>query len=256
MLNGPIAYENDIDRLRDLPDLGDTEKEIVRRIFVLGFEAAEKDGREDQAWVYQRLLRRLLLAQALDQPIQKNSAPIPPAVENPAPKLANSALVPVHYRYSAWLRDNAIALGVLVAASLEDKMRLAGQTWFRRASGTAWKSKVSPRGPLAITAVALLLIPIAYFGAPRGNTAKETPNYTNPTPSHSLPSPDLTSSIFPEIPFCHHSTVTRYRRNKSTLFWQVNSPTFDALTVIGVKRIAISWAVYLLKCGSIATAML
>jgi hypothetical protein len=215
MLNGPIAYENDIDKLRDLVDLSNTEKEIVRRIFVLGFEAAEKDGREDQAWVYQRLLRRLLLAQALDQPIQKNSAPIPPAVKNPAPKLANSALVPVHYRYSAWLRDNAIALGVLVAASLEDKMRLPGQTWFRRRLGTAWKSKVSPRGPLAITAVALLLIPIAYFGTRRGNTAKETPNYTNPTPSLPLPRPELTSSVFPRdpvLPSRHRDDPRTYRK--------------------------------------------
>src|SRR5246127_996391 len=81
MLNGPIAYENDIDKLRDLVDLSNTEKEIVRRIFVLGFEAADKDGREEQAWVYQRLLRRLLLAQALDQPIHKDTASISSANE-------------------------------------------------------------------------------------------------------------------------------------------------------------------------------
>jgi len=196
MRDGPALYEDDIDRLRDLLDLSDTEKEIVRRIFVLGFEAAEKDGREEQAWVYQRLLRRLLLAQALDQPIRKTSPRI--TVENPAPKLAEDALVAVRYRYSAWLRDKAIALRGLMAASL-GRIRLTGQTWFLRARQTSWKPKMFPRGALAITAVTLLIIPIAYFGSLRGNAAKETASYTPPL-SLSLPRAKLTSSVFPRDP--------------------------------------------------------
>src|SRR5712692_1431708 len=65
-LDGPLAFEDDIDEVRSLSDLNETEKEIVRRLFVLGFQSAEKRGREDQAWAYQRLLRRLLLNQPLD----------------------------------------------------------------------------------------------------------------------------------------------------------------------------------------------
>lgn len=198
MRDGPALYEDDIDRLRDLMDLSDMEKEIVRRIFVLGFEAAEKDGREEQAWVYQRLLRRLLLAQALDQPIHKTSPRITPAAENPALKPADGALVPLHYRYPAWLREKAIALRGLVEASFE-KIRLTGQTWFLRARQTSWKPKMPPRAALAVTAATLLIIPIAYFGSPRGNTAKETATYT-PAPSLSLPRPKLTSSVFPRDP--------------------------------------------------------
>jgi hypothetical protein len=197
-LNGPNSYEDDIDRLRDLLDLSDTEKEIVRRIFVLGFEAAEKDGREEQAWVYQRLLRRLLLAQALDQPIHKNSPRITPAVENPAPKLRDDMLVAVYQRYLAWLRDKVIALPGLIAASLE-QMRLTGQTWLLRARQASWKPKMSPRGALAIAAVTLIIIPIAYFASPRGNTPKEATSYTPPL-SLSLPRPKLTSSVFPRDP--------------------------------------------------------
>jgi hypothetical protein len=214
MLNGPIAYENDIDKLRDLVDLSNTEKEIVRRIFVLGFEAADKDGREEQAWVYQRLLRRLLLAQALDQPIYKDSARIPPTNENPAPKLSDDTLVPFRNRHPVRLKDKVVMLGKLIAACLK-KMWLPVQASFRRTWQNTGRPKVSPRGSLAITAVALLLIPIAYFGAPRGNTTKETPNYTNPTPSLPLPRPELTSSVFPRdpvLPSRHRDDPRTYRK--------------------------------------------
>ena len=214
MLNGPIAYENDIDKLRDLVDLSNTEKEIVRRIFVLGFEAADKDGREEQAWVYQRLLRRLLLAQALDQPIYKDSARIPPTNENPAPKLPDDTLVPFRDRHTVRLKDKVVMLGKIITTGLE-KMCLPVQASFRRTWQNIGTPKVSPRGSLAITAVALLLIPIAYFGAPRGNTTKETPNYTNPTPSLPLPRPELTSSVFPRdpvLPSRHRDDPRTYRK--------------------------------------------
>jgi len=42
---------------------------LVRRIFILGFQAAERAQQEDKMRAYQRLLRRLLLGQPLDQPI-------------------------------------------------------------------------------------------------------------------------------------------------------------------------------------------
>ena len=62
-------YEQEIDQVRAVYDLSETEREIVREIFCLGFDAAEKEHREDKMWAYQRLLRRLFLHQPLDQPI-------------------------------------------------------------------------------------------------------------------------------------------------------------------------------------------
>ena len=58
--------------MRSLSGFNAIEKEIVRRLFVLGVQSAEKEGRETQAWAYQRLLRRLLLDQPLDQSIPKS----------------------------------------------------------------------------------------------------------------------------------------------------------------------------------------
>jgi hypothetical protein len=68
-LHGPEPYEADIDALRCLSDLNDREKEMVRRIFLHAFQVAEKASQEEKKWAYQRLLRRLLLGQPLDQPI-------------------------------------------------------------------------------------------------------------------------------------------------------------------------------------------
>jgi hypothetical protein len=200
MLNGPIAYENDIDKLRDLVDLSNTEKEIVRRIFVLGFEAADKDGREEQAWVYQRLLRRLLLAQALDQPIHKDTASISSANENETQEITHETLIPFTGSSSVRLKDKIIGLGRHIASSLEE-MWLSGRAGLRRQRPNAWQPKVSPKGALAVAAVALLFIPIVYFGSPRGDAAKDTPpNYTTPTLSLSLPRAKLTSSVISREP--------------------------------------------------------
>src|SRR5689334_16006432 len=69
--NGPISFEDEIDRLRSYENLTERERDLIRQIFVLGFKSAEKDGREEQAMVYQRLLRRLLLNQSLDQTIPR-----------------------------------------------------------------------------------------------------------------------------------------------------------------------------------------
>jgi hypothetical protein len=42
---------------------------LVRRIFLYAFQIAERAGEEEKKWAYQRLLRRLLLGQPLNQPI-------------------------------------------------------------------------------------------------------------------------------------------------------------------------------------------
>jgi hypothetical protein len=68
-LHGPEDYEQSIDALRALADPTDHEKTLMRRIFLYAFQMAEKAGQEDKRRVYQRLLRRLLLGQPLDQPI-------------------------------------------------------------------------------------------------------------------------------------------------------------------------------------------
>jgi HEAT repeat protein len=66
---GPVLYEEDIDQLRNLSNLNDSEKEFVRRLFVLGFKSARKEGREDQIRAYQQLLTRLQLNQPLEPSI-------------------------------------------------------------------------------------------------------------------------------------------------------------------------------------------
>src|SRR5215471_1372617 len=72
-LHGLRSYEKEVERLRSVSDFSDSEKEIVRRLFLIAFTSAEKKGEEKQAWLYQRLLRRLLINQPLDQaPLQIN----------------------------------------------------------------------------------------------------------------------------------------------------------------------------------------
>jgi hypothetical protein len=81
-VDGAQTHEQEIDRLRAVDDLSDTEREIVREIFCLGFDAAEKEQRQDKIRVYRWLLARLLLNHTLDQPIPLNerSPEIPPEV--------------------------------------------------------------------------------------------------------------------------------------------------------------------------------
>jgi hypothetical protein len=66
---GAQPHEQEIDQIRTFDRLSEIEREIVLEIFRFGYEAAEKEHREDKMWAYQRLLRRLLLHQPLDQPI-------------------------------------------------------------------------------------------------------------------------------------------------------------------------------------------
>jgi len=81
-VDGAQTHEQEIDQVRAVDDLSETEREIVREIFCLGFDAAEKEHRQDKMWVYRWLLARLLLNHTLDQPIPLNdrSQEIPPEV--------------------------------------------------------------------------------------------------------------------------------------------------------------------------------
>jgi hypothetical protein len=71
-VDGAQTHEQEIDRLRAIDDLSDIEREIVREIFCLGFNAAEKEQRQDKIQVYRWLLARLVLNHTLDQPIPLN----------------------------------------------------------------------------------------------------------------------------------------------------------------------------------------
>lgn len=66
---GVRYYEREIDQIRTVDHLNESEREIALEIFRFGYEAAEKEHRQDKMAAYQRLLRRLLLHQPLDQPI-------------------------------------------------------------------------------------------------------------------------------------------------------------------------------------------
>ncbi|HEX6767830.1 MAG TPA: SH3 domain-containing protein [Candidatus Binatia bacterium] len=61
---GPFSRE--IEALRLLADLSSNERHIVRKIFLVCFQHAERDGQTLQKIVYQRLIRRLMLNQPLD----------------------------------------------------------------------------------------------------------------------------------------------------------------------------------------------
>lgn len=93
-LYGPESCEADIDALRGVSDLNDREKDLLRRIFLYAFQVAERAGQEEKKLAYQRLLRRLLLGQPLDQPI-----PITPKAPQPPLRvilLEPAAIVPTH----------------------------------------------------------------------------------------------------------------------------------------------------------------
>ena len=68
-LHGPHEFEAAIDALRGWPDLSAGEKDLIRQIFLIGYQAAEAAGNREQKWAYQRLLRRLLLGLPLNHKI-------------------------------------------------------------------------------------------------------------------------------------------------------------------------------------------
>src|SRR5262249_59455429 len=94
-------------------------------------------------------------------PIPKNPPPTPPH-QKPVPKVIHRTLD------LARLTVKAVSLGRLI--SLLEKTSSVCQIWLSRASRTILKLKVSQHKALAITAVALLMIPIAYFSLPRAAT--------------------------------------------------------------------------------------
>jgi hypothetical protein len=156
-LRGPVPYEHEIDRLRALLDLSGSEKEIVRRIFLLGFKAAEKEGREKQALAYQRLLRRLLLNQPLDHSIPQSGAIALPTIELPALE-ATDALPPVRDLKSNWLRRVCLALSSIR------------------------KPKPSPQALVVVAAIGLLTVTIPYFLLTQDKGTGEIPNHPTAIP--------------------------------------------------------------------------
>jgi hypothetical protein len=90
------------------------------------------------------------------------------------------------------LTVKAVSLGRLIA--LLEKTSSVCQIWLSRASRTILKLKVSQHKALAITVVALLMFPIAYFSLPRAAT--ETSRRANAT----LSQPMLANSVLPVDP--------------------------------------------------------
>jgi len=101
-VNGVPYCDQEIDQVRTVDHLSESEREIALEIFRFGYEAAEKEQRQDKMWAYQRLLRKLLLDRPLDQPIPLNerSKEIPrevtghvaePSVTQQSPKHGDTA---------------------------------------------------------------------------------------------------------------------------------------------------------------------
>ena len=67
--HGPEKYEREINGVREMPALEEPEREVIREIFLYGYGAAQAQAQENKARAYQRLLRRLLLHQPLNQSI-------------------------------------------------------------------------------------------------------------------------------------------------------------------------------------------
>lgn len=63
---GSEPFNDQIEELRFIGDLSSNERHIIQQIFSVCFQFAEREGRTLQKFVYQRLIRRLLLNQPLD----------------------------------------------------------------------------------------------------------------------------------------------------------------------------------------------
>ena len=138
IIEGPLPHQHEINRLRGLSDLSETGKDVVRRVFLLAFNAAEKEGREKQAWVYQRLLRRLLLNQPLDHSTRPNTPVVLPAGEPPHSRTKKYDLPSSEKKRSVWIP------------------RI-------RQSVVQWRPTISPQTLLSIAAVTLVTAVIPYF---------------------------------------------------------------------------------------------
>src|ERR1051325_9695002 len=80
---GVEGYGPEINELRTVSAVDEQEREVVRRLFLMAFNSAEKHGDEKQALVYQRWLRKLLLRQPLDDP-DSNLIALPLPSDRPA----------------------------------------------------------------------------------------------------------------------------------------------------------------------------
>jgi hypothetical protein len=138
---GAERYEQEIDGLRGLSLLDDHEKELVRRIFLFGYHAAETAGDQEKMWSYQRLLRKLILGQPLNQPI-----PI-------TPNLALSSTP-----------DMPIELVVSAPDEVLEPIEATAPVIPFRAKKPLTNNLRRPMA-LALGVVALLIVPLAYFGS-------------------------------------------------------------------------------------------
>jgi hypothetical protein len=133
-LHGPEDYEPEIDALRRLTHFNDHEKALVRRIFLYAFQTAEKADEEEKQWAYQRLLRRLLLGQPLNQAIPLTPKALP---ARRVIHLDSGAIVPRPFQ-------------------TKSEESLSGAT-------TESSKKTARRFALGFCATCLLMTPISYF---------------------------------------------------------------------------------------------
>jgi len=152
-LHGLGPYEEEIQRLQSVSEFSDAEKEIVRRLFLLAFTTAEKEGKERQAWVYQRLLRRLLINQPPDHSVSQTSLTAPTAQ-------------PTDEAQASELEDSGVVKRVESMEKLPASVVLSQSRWASRLS-RAWstKSRANPsmRIMLLSAAVGFLIAPVLYF---------------------------------------------------------------------------------------------
>ena len=88
---GTGPFNRQIEELRLAADLSSNERHIVRQIFLVCFQHAERDGQTIQKIVYQRLIRRLMLNQPLDLSISEARV-IEQSEETPSTSVVPAAL--------------------------------------------------------------------------------------------------------------------------------------------------------------------
>jgi hypothetical protein len=152
-VRGPLTYESEINRLRFVSDLSPAATEVVRKIFLLAFDAAQKAGREKQAWVYQRLLRRLVLNQPLGSATLQDEDTAESSTLSSDHGSTDEAYGPAAKRQPNWLSR----LGHTVLATRQRKL---------------------PAQMLVFVALGILIGVIPCFFLARGNVGHEGVNYT------------------------------------------------------------------------------
>ncbi len=200
-LDGVEPHEQEIDSLRRLYDLDDKEKQLVRRILLLGFQAAEKADNQEKTWAYQRLLRRLILGQPLDQPIPVTQKQVPaPRQEIPVPltvslpgavqgqlteaekRIPTAGILPARKNMT---RHLALALGVVVLLATPMAYVVSGKHR-APANQTTARSESLPRITAGTKVTTLGL------GASESNPASATLRATNEEQLRALVAKQLT----------------------------------------------------------------